>query len=139
MTCARRPPRPNGLHAALLLTALFALFWRAVVPGGFMPTWQEDGLAVTVCTGQGLVTGVLGTDGTPRDADTPSGTANTLAAPCAFASLGLPLLPAAPTALPTLAPTFLALTARGGPETAPRHASLRLRPPLRAPPLHAAA
>src|SRR5690606_21631477 len=97
-----RPMRAHAPHTALLLLTLLALFWRAVIPGGFMPDWQDGGLVVTVCTEQGVATTILGPDGTPKDtADTAAATSS-----CAFASLGLPVLPGAPTALLALALAF---------------------------------
>lgn len=125
-----RPDRNRALHAALLLT-LLALFWRAVIPGGFMPDWQNGGLVVTLCTEQGLATAVLGPDGKPKAA----GDAAKAEGSCAFASLGLPLLPAAPAALLALALAFVLLSGRRPAAPVPCRQTLRLRPPLRAPPV----
>lgn len=124
--------RARTLHAALLL-ALLALFWRAVIPGGFMPDWQNGGLVVTLCTEQGLARAVLGPDGTPMDA----ADATAPGGDCAFASLGLPLLPAAPTALLAASLAFLFLSGRRLAVPVVHRHILRLRPPLRAPPVPA--
>ena len=133
-----RPMRVHASHAALLLLTLLALFWRAVIPGGFMPDWQDGGLVVTVCTEQGLATAVLGPDGTPKNAEDTADT-SPAASSCAFASLGLPVLPAAPTALLALALAFILLSGQRPIAPTLRHHALRLRPPLRAPPVPARA
>lgn len=127
-----RHKRQHPLPAAMLLAALLALFWRAIIPGGFMPDWQDGGLVVTVCGEQGLVTTVLSPDGTPRDG---ADTGSTTAAPCVFANLGLPMLPSAPMALLAVALTFILLSSRRPSTPVLRRESLRLRPPLRAPPV----
>lgn len=126
-----RPMRLTGPQAALLLATLFALFWRAIIPGGFMPVWQDGGIVVTVCTEQGVVTTVLNADGAPQDS---ADTTGTLSTPCTFASLSLPLLPAAPMALLAIALAFVLLSGRRFAAPAPHRAALWLRPPLRAPP-----
>jgi len=141
MTRARHM-RPSGFQAALLLVSLLALFWRAALPAGFMPERLGDGWVVTLCTGQGLVSAAVDDNGAPQDGTSPSkpGDKQNLATSvCAFASLGLPLLPATPATLLAIALAFLLTASPWRATSALRRAVSWLRPPLRAPPVPARA
>jgi hypothetical protein len=138
--CARfKAPRVHGfraflnehLFAAAALIAL-ALAMRMLVPTGFMPTADHDRIVVALCSGSGPahVTIELGKD---RGDPSPDAQAET---PCAFAGLGSAALGGADPILLTIAVAFaMLLVARA---VVPLAAvPLRLRPPLRGPPIFA--
>lgn len=80
----------RGLMAALLALVLFA---RLIVPAGFMPA-EQNGPTFVLCTGEGTITGWIGSDGTVhKEQDKPKTTRD---APCAFAGIGASLLSTAP-------------------------------------------
>lgn len=129
---AARPSRRIGLQAALLLVALVALFWRAVVPAGFMPEQQSSGWVLSLCTGQGAATIVVDLGDKPAKHDGKSDVAPSV---CAFASLASPALSAAPPVLLAMAIAYI-MALGFAPATEPaRLLAGRLRPPLRAPPV----
>jgi len=117
--------------AAAALIAL-ALAMRILVPGGFMPTSDDGRIVVALCSGSGPATVVidLGQDnGEPDHKSTADAT-------CAFTGLGSPSLGGADPVLLVLAVAFaMLLTARAAVPLA--SVPLRLRPPLRGPPLTA--
>lgn len=117
--------------AALLLAMALAV--RAIVPAGFMPVSTTTGIEIAVCSGQGPMQIVIGTDGIPRPAD--HHPANDTSAHCPFAATGLALLsPISPELL--LAALLFALVLALAPAAVPRIIdTARRRPPLRAPPL----
>ncbi|MCW2396736.1 MULTISPECIES: hypothetical protein [unclassified Sphingobium] len=75
----------GGLIAAWLALVLLA---RLLVPAGFMPAVQ-NGPAVVLCTGAGMITGWIDADGTVRKQQDKQNTAPD--APCAFAGIGASL------------------------------------------------
>ncbi len=103
-------PFRTTLAAMLLLAALLA---RAVIPSGWMVAPAPAGVAIVICTGDGMVTGAIPgkDDGQPR----------TNTEPCAFAGLGVaaepPLLAILPVpvavAVAVLAPAVVLLPGRG--------------------------
>jgi len=121
----------NGhLLAAAALIAL-ALAMRMAVPGGLMPRADHDRIVVALCSGSGAahVTIDVGKD---RGDPSHDGQAET---PCAFAGLGSPSLAGgADPILLTVAVAFAMLLAARA--VVPLVAvPLRLRPPLRGPPV----
>jgi len=122
-----------GRQAALLLAVLFALFMRAVIPAGYMPEQQSTGWVISLCSGQGVKMVIVDHDGQPVEQDTNSDGAQSA---CIFTNLAAPALLAAPPVLLALAVAYI--MARGFAPTieAARRLAERLRPPLRAPPIH---
>lgn len=138
MTALRHHLRRHRALTALLLAAALAL--RLFVPAGFMPERTTGGPVLALCDGFGPITigpaaarhhGSHGTDH-DRSGRSHEGMAG---APCAFAGLSMPTLgggdpiqpmPRRVVQIETGRLVFLALLP---------HAGLRLRPPLRGPPL----
>ena len=75
----------GGLMAALLALVLFT---RLLVPAGFMPAAQ-NGPAVVLCTGAGMIVGWIDADGTVHEKQDRQESATD--APCAFASVSASL------------------------------------------------
>ena len=117
----------------MLLAVLFALFMRAVIPAGYMPEQQSTGWVISLCSGQGVKMVIVDHDGQPVEQDTNSDGAQSA---CIFTNLAAPALLAAPPVLLALAVAYI--MARGFAPTieAARRLAERLRPPLRAPPIH---
>lgn len=124
---ARRTQHQAGWIPALLLLAVLL---RGLVPMGWMPAIGLGGPQLVICTTSGLAAA-------PADMFAPGGEQAPPKAdhsPCAFAGLGVPLLPA------TVAIAFShALEAReGSPPTGPpallSGSSKQVRPPAQAPP-----
>ncbi|MFM9827463.1 MAG: DUF2946 family protein [Sphingomonas sp.] len=117
--------------AALLLAAALAI--RIIVPAGFMPTQTAAGIEIAICSGQGPMQIVIGSDGVPRPADHHEG--SDVSGHCAFAATGLAMLsPIAPDL--HLASVAFAMVRALAPKVVPSIVDqTRRRPPLRAPPL----
>jgi hypothetical protein len=122
--------RFSGMWLWLLLAAALAM--RAVLPQGYMVTAAPGQIAISVCTGQGPTTILIGkahgSDHSHDDQDT--------AQRCAFADLTVPGLPGVPPIELVLALAFvLALWLAHAAPLQLRRVG-RLRPPLRGPPSH---
>ncbi len=114
-------------HPVLALAlGLAALALRLAVPAGFMPALDHGRYALAPCAGAGPMAGMH-----PGGADAQAG------ASCAFADLSLPAIGGTGAAAVAAAAVFAAIAAPFPAPLAPRRAALRLRPPLRAPPLPA--
>jgi hypothetical protein len=115
----------------LLLAA--ALGMRAFLPQGYMVTAAPDQIAISICTGQGPATILIGK---AQGSDHSKKDGRDAAQRCAFADLTVPGLAAVPPIELALALAFvLALWLA---EAAPLRLRQvgRLRPPLRGPPSH---
>lgn len=112
--------------------ALLALLLRALAPAGWMPAVAADGgVTIVVCTGSGPAEAKLNL-GIPAKQ---GGGAKD--APCGFAGLGAPALPAAPAFALALALLFI-LAAGALPRPLPARLAVRWRnPPSHAPPAFA--
>lgn len=128
---AARPSRLT-VQAALLLVGVVGLFWRAVIPAGFMPERQNAGWVLSLCTGQGVATIVVDLDGKPVKHDDTSDTAPST---CAFASLAAPAMSAAAPVLLAIAIAYIIVQGRSAATEPIWRLAERLRPPLRAPPV----
>lgn len=140
MTC--RPPalRPSSVrllrsallkHPLLVLAiGLAGLMLRLAVPAGFMPVLHHGQLTLTICSGYGAAAsrapGLHHGQGEP-------GADNS----CAFADLALPLIGGADPVQLAAALLFIVAAALFFAAALPPRAGLRLRPPLRGPPLPA--
>jgi len=117
--------------AAAALIAL-ALAMRVLVPSGFMPTSDHNRIVVALCSGSGPATVAIDLGKEKGDASHERAADMS----CAFAGLGSPSLAGADPVLLVLAVAFaLLLTARAVDPLS--SVPLRLRPPLRGPPLTA--
>ncbi|SFF96096.1 hypothetical protein SAMN05518801_104175 [Novosphingobium sp. CF614] len=124
--------RDRPTLAALLLAAVLCL--KIVMPAGYMPQAQGEGIVVALCSSAADGASVLIRVG-QKDGHEAAGKA--MDHPCIFASHGAAMLGAAPPAIALAALLFvfavailrrpLALPAPGG----------QIRPPLRGPPLPA--
>ncbi|HEX8481936.1 MAG TPA: hypothetical protein VF650_08550 [Allosphingosinicella sp.] len=116
-------------HPLLAVTiGLAALMLRLAVPAGFMPALDHGRLVLTVCSGYGAAQA--------RHA-MPSPDKPKADGGCAFADLALPLIGGADPVQAAAALFFMIAAALfAGAALAPC-AALRLRPPLRGPPLPA--
>lgn len=134
----------RGLRAALqdrwrwaLLLVVLALTVKAVVPGGFMLSEQDQVLTITICadsSGAHLTRDVV----VPHKDDAQERAAqHAKGATCPFSALDMAGMPGADPVLLAAALAFI-LAIGLAPLTAPRpSAPARLRPPLRGPPLTA--
>lgn len=127
----RRHDAPGFAFA--LCALLFALTFRALVPTGFMPVAQEDGVALVLCGSGGLQTVVVDAEGRPEKPEHPE---DRRAEPvCAFVGIAA----IAPDDRPPLTPSRTRWVVR--PVTMPPVAHRDLRnargppPPLRGPPV----
>lgn len=119
--------------ATLLLAAILAI--RMLAPEGFMPVAATDGIRIAICTGQGPAVLVMGADGKARSMPAKAPHDPATAGHCAFAVAALPLLtPRGPAPLVPVALAGMPVSLPAIPITGPPR-RLRLRPPLRAPPL----
>ncbi|WP_157073722.1 hypothetical protein [Sphingomonas soli] len=128
MASLRTIARTHRNLAALIVVA--ALLLRILVPAGFMPVVRDGRMVMSICSGMGptkIVVEIPGLKHQPEDRQAQS--------PCAFADLSLPSLAGAdPIQLAVLVAFVLALGLTFSPYLPPR-AILRLRPPLRGPPV----
>lgn len=117
-------------RAAMLLIAL-ALLVRALVPAGYMVGGDRLNLTVTLCGG---VAGETMTMSIPMKPGHTKGEAKA-DSQCAFAGLGMQGLSGVdPLLLAAMILVAMALALRT-PAPAPHRAEVRLRPPLRGPPV----
>lgn len=128
------PPRAllrdrPGLAALLILAALLL---RLMVPSGFMPVVQGDRWMIGLCSSAGaghVAIAIPGMEHKSGGDDAAAGKG------CAFADLSLVSLAGAdPIQLAALIAFVMAIGAAARPAS-PRASPLRLRPPLRGPPL----
>lgn len=94
--------RPIHLRDRIAVALLaLALALRVLVPAGWMPA-QGQGLAITICSGNGAETAWVDAQGKIHKHDPAQG--SMADHPCAFAGMGAPMLggdvPAPPLALP---------------------------------------
>jgi hypothetical protein len=116
---------------------LAGLILRLAVPAGFMPALDHGQLTLTICSGYGTAAvqpaheptspnpGMGHSDEGKRNADSS----------CAFAELALPLIGGTDPVQLTAALLFIIAASLFFPALSPRRSVLRLRPPLRGPPL----
>lgn len=133
------PIRSALLKHPLLVLAigLAGLMLRLAVPAGFMPVLDQGRPALAMCSGYGTIA---------SQAALPAGPATTVPehhhedkpkadGSCAFANLSLPLSGAADAVQLAAALLFIMTAALFFAAVLPPRAALRLRPPLRGPPL----
>ncbi|HEX8124553.1 MAG TPA: hypothetical protein VF548_03125 [Allosphingosinicella sp.] len=127
-------------HPVLALAiGLAALLLRLAVPAGYMPVAGQGGLALTLCPGGGPLAAAAGSDHGdpsmpgPDHGGDPSGSARS----CAFADLAVPAIGGADPLQLAAALIFLMAAGLVPASPLPPRAALRLRPPLRGPPLPA--
>jgi len=121
--------RSGWLRAALLLFAVFALSARLLVPAGYMPG-NSNGVTLTLCSGSGT----METISVDLHKDGHSGKATVDHAPCAFSASAAPLISGIPPVILASGLAYIMAHGRVSNAPAPDIASLRLWPPLRAPP-----
>ncbi len=125
-------------HPLLALAiALATLGLRLAVPAGYMPVVDHGRLTLAICSGSGPVASApshqttSSTAGTSHhDEDRPKAESG-----CAFADLALPVIGGANSVQLTAALAFIVSTGLFPATVSPAGAALRLRPPLRGPPL----
>jgi hypothetical protein len=106
---------------------LAGLMLRLAVPAGFMPVLHHDQLTLTICSAYGAAASdPAHHEGKPK-AD----------GSCAFADLALPLIGGADPVQLAAALLFIIAAALAFGAVLPPRSGLRLRPPLRGPPLPA--
>jgi hypothetical protein len=113
-----------------LAVGLAALALRLAVPAGFMPVSDHGRYVLAPCAGAGPESAEAMGAMHPGEGGAQAG------ASCAFADLSLPAIGGAGAA-PVEAPAaFAAVAAPFVLALGPQRAEVRLRPPLRGPPLH---
>ena len=125
-------------HPLLALAiGLAALVLRLAVPAGYMPAVGQSGPALTLCPGGGQAAAPAGSahrdasmPGQPHGADPGDSDRS-----CAFADLALPAIAGADPSQLAEALTFILASGLLPASPLPPRAALRLRPPLRGPPL----
>jgi hypothetical protein len=134
----RRLASRHRAWAALLLAV--ALFMKAVVPAGYMPTQAGRTLTMTICSGSGPQTIVMhmAGDRMPGGDEDPDGNHHGANGhPCTFSALAGPALAATDPVLLARALVFAFVFALLAATPAPPRAPRYLLPPLRGPPLQA--
>ncbi|MCK9541671.1 MAG: DUF2946 family protein [Novosphingobium sp.] len=127
---------------ALWLLAAAVLMVRALVPSGWMPSVEDGGVRIVLCTGQGPVMATLERDGQIRhDGGEHTGGEHTegtqdVRDTCPFGTVAQPFHPPAPVALPGPLPLAAPLDTPA-PAVALIAARKALRPPARGPPAFA--
>ncbi len=114
-------------HPLLAVTiALATLALRLAVPAGYMPAVDHGRLTLAPCSGSGPVAAGIGhhEEGEPKAESA-----------CAFADLALPVIGGADSVQLTAALLFIVATGLFLAAVPPTGVPLRLRPPLRGPPL----
>lgn len=112
----------------MLLACALAL--KLLIPAGYMPVPGQ--VAVQLCTGQGVTTILLGSDGQPV---APSGHDGTPAPACAYTGLGAPVLSAVDPLLLALAIAIIIALGWTSSPYPPHLQRIAPRPPGRAPPI----
>lgn len=118
--------------AAVLI--VLALAMKLAVPAGFMPVEQAGKIVVMVCTGMGQQQVEIDVPGMPAKQD---GATRTAGQPCAFAGLGLDMMPGADPVLLAAALAFILALGFAGVAVLPVVRTRHLWPPMRGPPLTA--
>lgn len=113
-----------------LAIGLAALMLRLAVPAGFMPVVHHGQLGLAICSGYGNA--AAGPDHAMGSPDKPKADGS-----CAFADLALPLIGGADPVQLGAALLFIMAAALFFAALLPPRAGLRLRPPLRGPPIPA--
>lgn len=136
MTPLRRLAQRYRMIAAALIGA--ALLVRALVPGGYMLMTGEDGrtLTLTLCTGMGPATMQMSMP-MPGKPASPDRDAQKHDSPCTYAGLSLAAMGGADPVQLVLALLFIFATAFAAITADAPVQRVRLRPPLRGPPLPA--
>lgn len=133
------PIRSALLKHPLLFLAigLAGLMLRLAVPAGFMPVMNHGQLTLTICSGYGATasepadrTASAAASGEHHHRDKAKADGS-----CAFADLSLPLIGGADAVQLAAALLFIIAAALFFAAVLPPRAALRLRPPLRGPPL----
>ncbi|MHA6723354.1 DUF2946 family protein [Sphingomonas sp. RS2018] len=136
MQTLRRLILTDGRLTALVLACVLAM--KLLVPGGWMVSNDHGRIVVTICSGSAPKTVVMPMPGMAHH-DTGGDHGKSDAKPdmpCAFAGLSAGMLGGVDPALLVLALAFAAILALLPVRPRVRRALLRLRPPLRGPPLH---
>jgi hypothetical protein len=132
------PFRAISLKHPLLALAIgfAALALRLAVPAGFMPVLHHGQVSLAPCPGSGMGAAGIAVAESPSD---DSGHHDPVKAgsdgSCAFADLSLPLVGGADSVQLAAALLFIVAAALFFAAVLPPRAALRLRPPLRGPPL----
>lgn len=123
--------RPALLNRPMLALAigLAGLILRLTVPAGFMPVLHHGQISMALCSGYGAAASQAGMH---DDRGVPA-----TGGSCAFADLALPLVGGADPVQLLAAQLFIVAASLFFAAVPPRRAGLRLRPPLRGPPLPA--
>ncbi len=116
---------------AAALIAL-ALAMKLAVPAGFMPVEQAGKIVVMVCTGMGQQQVEIDVPGMPAKQD---GATRAAGQPCAFAGLGLDMLPGVDPVLLAGALAFILALGFVGVAVVRVDRARQLWPPMRGPPL----
>lgn len=116
---------------AAALIAL-ALAMKLVVPAGYMPVERGGTITVMVCTGMGQQQVEIGVPGIPAK---PDGASRVAGQPCAFAGLGLDMLPGVDPVLLAGALAFILALGFVGVAVVRVDRARQLWPPMRGPPL----
>ena len=123
MTRLRALLRQHPRIAATIFAA--ALLLRVLVPTGFMPSIADGQLTVSICTGYGAKQVQIAVPGKEH---------GSVASPCAFADLSLPLMAGADPIQLAAALAFVLALALLLAVALPGRRIAHLRPPLRGPP-----
>lgn len=125
-------------HSFLALAVgLAGLILRLAVPAGFMPALHHGQLTLTICSGDGAAeVQSARPSASPMPAMEHRGEGRSTAeGSCAFADLALLLIAGVDSVQPAAMVLFILVTALSFGALLPPRAALRLRPPLRGPPL----
>jgi hypothetical protein len=110
----------------LLLFALLSLTMRLLVPAGFMPHSGQAGYAITLCSGEGMVSAWVDADGKlHQDKQGPKKSSEQQ---CAFSAMAAPFV-APEAASPDLKPALPMAVAFGGTQTVAIGQGLAAPPP----------
>jgi len=110
---------------------LLAVLLRGLVPAGWMPALGMDGPQLVICTTNGLVAAPADMFASGEDHAPPASADHS---PCAFAGLGVPILPAAVAIVTACALLILQGAPPTGPPPAVDDTRSHIRPPAQAPP-----
>lgn len=129
----------NRSIAVLILAA--ALVLRVLVPPGFMPMVEQGRISIVICpdggpqTAQGASPAMAHGPMTHGERKAPEDEHGKAEPSCVFTGLAAPALAGTDPLLRAAAILFILLLAVRTPERVPVRLALRLRPPLRGPPL----
>lgn len=119
----------RGFAAALIA---LALAMKLAVPAGFMPVERAGTIVVMVCTGMGQQQVEIDVPGMPVKED---GASRVAGQPCAFAGLGLDMLPGLDPVLLAGALAFILALGFAGVAVVRVERGRQYWPPMRGPPL----